>query len=146
MGGERPPQTPPGIYAPDATDHILYQHLSDSLGLALMKNLNAAIILAGDVNQFKHSRICSTFKLKKIVCYPTGGNNIPDKIFTNASMFYNKAEIYAPIGNSDHFSAALKPCQLPHHASAKTVLKRRYPTSTRQPFDDDLNKVNWTPI
>lgn len=132
-------------HPPNADDKLLRQHLHDSFDSTLIAHPSSAIILAGDFNQFVQSRTCSSFNLKNVVLQPTRGNNILDKIFVSVPNHYNKAEILAPIGYSDHSSVLLKPSQQ-SKLPMQTVSRRRYSTRNRCTFEDDLKKINWTPI
>ena len=114
----KPSLLPRGIYSiilaeiyhpPKSDDRVLLTHLIESLDSALTSYPASAIIIAGDFNQFRHSQLCNSFSLKQVVKHATRGSNILDKIFTNASKFYNVPEILPPVGFSDHNSVLIKP-------------------------------------
>ncbi len=98
-------------HPPKSDDRALLSYLIESLDSALSSYPASAIIIAGiaDFNQFRHSQLCNSFSLKQVVKHATRGSNILDKIFTNASKFYNVPEILPPVGFSDHNSVLLKP-------------------------------------
>ena len=96
-------------HPPQSDDRALLTHLIESLDSMLTSYPASAIIIAGDFNQFRHSQLCNSFSLKQVVKQATRGSNILDKIFTNASKFYNVPEILPPVGFSDHYSVLIKP-------------------------------------
>ena len=96
-------------HPPKSDDRVLLTQLIESLDSALTSYPASAIIIAGDFNQFRHSQICNSFSLKQVVKHATRGSNILDKIFINASKFYNVPEILPPVGFSNHNSVLIKP-------------------------------------
>ena len=136
------------IYHPPGSDDIALQnHITECLDSTLMSHPNSGIILAGDFNQFKHQRVCSSFGLKQIVKQPTRGNSILDKIFTNISKYYDCPRVVAPIGLSDHNSILLEPLKsYANFGSRSTRLVRDSRPSNRKLVREKLSQVNWSPL
>ena len=113
---------------PKSDDRALLTHLIESLDSTLTSYPALAIIIAGDFNQFRHSQLCNSFSLKQVVKQATRGSNILDKIFTNASKFYNVPEILPLVGFSDHNSVLIKPLkQCINSRSTRMVRDTRSP-------------------
>ena len=125
----------------------LQNHITECLDLTLISHPNSGIILAGDFNQFKHQRLCSSFGLKQIVKQPTRGNNILDKIFTNIPKYYDSPRVVAPIGFSDHNSIVLEPLKSYTNSSSRSIrLVRDSRPSNRKLVREKLSQVNWSPL
>ena len=132
-------------HPPQSDDRALLTHLIESLDSMLTSYPASAIIIAGDFNQFRHSQLCNSFSLKQVVKQATRGSNILDKIFTNASKFYNVPEILPPVGFSDHYSVLIKPLkQCANSRSTRMVRDTR--SSNRKLVFEALSSINWSPL
>jgi hypothetical protein len=101
--------------------------------------LQAILTNSGTVNY------CNSFSLKQVVKDATRGSNILDKIFTNASKFYNVPEILPPVGFSDHSSVLIKPLkQCMNSRSTRMVRDTRSPN--RKLVFEALPSINWSPL
>ena len=63
---------PPG--QPRERENEIIEYLSNGLDELLRKRPSSGIIIAGDFNNLKLSRLCSRFNLRKTVSAPTTGN------------------------------------------------------------------------
>ena len=61
----------------------------------------AFVVLAGDFNKISEQAITDRVGLIPIVCQPTRGNNILDRIFVSDPI-YNVVRVVKSIGKSDH--------------------------------------------
>ena len=136
------------IYHPPANnDSDLQTHITENLDSILSVHPNSGIILAGDFNQFRHQRLCTSFNLKQIVKQATRGNNILDKIFTNISKYYETPNIVAPLCSSDHNSIVLNPIKSRGNFNIRSSrFVRDARPSNRKVVSENLAKVNWTPL
>ena len=132
-------------HPPKSNDRALSTHLIESLDSTLTSYPVSAIIIVGDFNQFRHSQLCNSFSLKQVVKQSRRGSNILDKIFTNASKFYNVPEILPPVGFSDHNSVLIKPLkQCMNSRSTRMVRDTRSPH--RKLVSEALSSINWSPL
>ena len=65
---------------------------------------NCGIILTGDFNRLKTSRLQKHFKLKQLVKFPTRGNATLDLFLTNVGDHFATPEPYPPFALSNQFS------------------------------------------
>ena len=65
---------------------------------------NCGIILTGDFNHLKTSRLQKHFKLKQLVKFPTRGNATLDLFLTNVGDHFATPEPYPPFAFSNQFS------------------------------------------
>ena len=96
-------------HPPQSDDNKLRAHLFNNLDTLLASHPNSAVLVMGDLNQFKPGYLCSSFKLKKLVTKPTRGSNNLDQVYCTLSDHYAEAQILPPLGFSDHSSILLKP-------------------------------------
>ena len=69
------------------------------------------ILLAGDFNRLKISRLLTQFNLTQLVRVLTRGDQTLDLIITNMPHLYNKdlVQTFSPFGLSDYFVILLEP-------------------------------------
>ena len=85
-------------HLPQSDDNKLCAHLFNNLDTLLASHPNSAVLVMGDLNQFKPGYLCSSFKLKKLVTKPTRGSNILDQVYSTLSDHYDEAQILPPLG------------------------------------------------
>jgi hypothetical protein len=98
------------IYHPPRNDdYLLRNHIYQNFDKVLNNYPNSGIILLGDFNQFNPGSLCTSFKLKKLVHFPTRGSNTLDQIYSSLINFYDKAKILPPVAKSDNACILLEP-------------------------------------
>ena len=134
-------------HPPQNDDNKLRAHLFSSLDKGLAAHPNSAIILVGDVNQFKPGNLCSSYKLRKLVTKPTRGNNILDQAFSTLSSYYEEAQILPPVGLSDHSSVFLQPASVHStYVPTERVNKRLCREPNKRDLFSAIQTVSWTPL
>ena len=100
-------------------------------------------------NRTAPPRLASTTSchdLSQVVTEPTRGAAILDLVITNMQSFYNKPEIIAPIGTSDHNVIKWHPSdgtRSPRSTTTKCHL-RRFPQSRCEAFGRWLTSQDWS--
>ena len=95
---------------PPAKDGPIIAHITRSLEFLLQRYPAAGVLLLGDFNKMRTSRVTGSFHLKQIVDKPTRKGAILDKILTNMADFYPTPEICSHLGKSDHNIITAIPC------------------------------------
>ena len=79
---------------------VLRQYLISSIDLLRNKYPDCAIIVLGDFNNFNIEDITFRQNLTQVVSKPT--RTVLDMIATDIHRFYEKPQIFAPLGSHDH--------------------------------------------
>ena len=95
---------------PPAKDGPTIAHITRSLEFLLQRYPAAGVLLVGDFNKMRTSRVTGNFYLKQIVDKPTRKGAILDKILTNMADLYPTPEICSHLGKSDHNIITTIPC------------------------------------
>ena len=83
---------------------------------------NCGIILTGDFNRLKTSRLQKHFKLKQLVKFPTRGNATLDLFLTNMGDHFATPEPNPPFGLSDHCTVFVRPKErIPNQKTRKSI-------------------------
>ena len=100
----------PGPTSPAECDaQLILNHLFDSLMKAQSIFSNCGLVVTGDFNRLKTSRLQNHFKLKQLVKFPTRGQATLDLILTNMADKYAEPESFPPFGLSDHVTVIVAP-------------------------------------
>ena len=70
-------------HPPSASDSEMLNYLINCLSSIEAQSPNSGILLLGDFNKLKVTKLKSSFKLKQIITFPTRGSNTLDPILTN---------------------------------------------------------------
>ena len=140
------PPPPP----PPAKDGPTIAHITRSLEFLLQRYPAAGVLLVGDFNKMRTSRVTGSFHLKQIVDKPTRKGAILDKILTNIADIYPTPEMCSHLGKSDHNIITAIPCMgttWKHRPCSKTITTTRHVTAeTKQTFTADLTSINWSSL
>ena len=96
-------------HPPSASDSEMLNYLINCLSSIEAQSPNSGILLLGDFNKLKVTKLKSSFKLKQIITFPTRGSNTLDLILTNLHEFYNSPVQCPSFGLSDHMTIDLQP-------------------------------------
>ena len=96
-------------HPPNADNSMMLNYLYECLVSVETQFPRSGIIILGDFNQLKTSRLQNSFKLKQLVKFPTRGQNILDLIMTNIGSYYQKPKKLSPFGLSDHATIEIQP-------------------------------------
>ena len=139
-----PPPTPP------VKDGPIIAHITRSLEFLLQRYPAAGVLLLGDFNKMRTSRVTGSFHLKQIVDKPTRKGAILDKILTNMADFYPTPEICSHLGKSDHNIITAIPClgtTWKHRPCSQTIKTTRHVTTeTKRTFAAALTAINWSSL
>ncbi len=98
------------IYHPPGNkDRPMLDHIAGCIDHIHQKYPDTGVLLCGDFNQLKDSRIQRDLHLMQLVQKPTRGKAILDKTYTNFPIYYGEPEVMAPIGLSDHCVVVCRP-------------------------------------
>ena len=135
---------------PPAKDGPAIAHITRSLEFLLHIYPATGVLLVGDFNEMRTSRVTGSFHLKQIVDKPTRKGAILDKILTNMADIYPTPEICSHLGKSDHNIITAIPCTgttWKHRPCSKTIMTTRHVTAeTKQTFTADLTSINWSSL
>ena len=135
---------------PPAKDGPTIAHITRSLEFLLQRYPAAGVLLVGDFNNMRTSRVTGSFHLKQIVDKPTRKGAILDKILTNMADIYPTPEICSHLGKSDHNIITAIPCMgttWKHRPCSKTITTTRHVTAeTKQSFTAGLTSINWSSL
>ena len=101
----RPTRLPRGVpcvitdtlyHPPSASDDIILDYLAKSLTDLEGRYPECGIVLAGDFNRLKVSRLSHQFRMKQLVNLRTRGNQTLDLILTNLNRFYDESTLIIP--------------------------------------------------
>lgn len=134
-------------HPPSADDNVMLDYLYTSLTTIEGLYPGCGILLSGDFNRLRVSRLLNQFKLKQLVRVPTRGDNILDLIITNMNTVYDQDQIerHPPFGLSDHCAVLLRPkTRGQHKCSRRTIMKRDMRPSKKQCFGRYLSSIDWS--
>ena len=125
-------------------------HITRCLKFLLQRYPAAGVLLVGDFNKMRTSRVTGSFHLKQIVDKPTRKGAILDKILTNMADLYPTPEICSHLGKSDDNIITAIPCMgttWKHRPCSKTITTTRHITAeTKQTFTAHLTSINWSSL
>ena len=131
------------IYHP----HLLPSHITRSLEFLMQIYPAAGVLLVGDFNKMRTSRVTGSFHLKQIVDKPTRKSAILDKILTNTADLNPTPEMCSHLGKSDHNIITAIPCMgitSKHRHCSKSITTTRHVTAeTKLTFTAYLTSINW---
>ena len=134
-------------HPPGNNDTDLQTQVTENLDSILSSHPNCSIIFTGDLIEFRHRRLCSSYNLKQIVNHATRSDNILDKVLTNISKYYDIPNVVAPLKSSDHNSIVMTPSASYTNSnltSSRFVRDAR--PSNRRVVREKLCQVNWSPL
>ena len=112
-------------HPPSASDSEMLNYLINCLSSIEAQSPNSGILLLGDFNKLKVTKLKSSFKLKQIITFPTRGSNTLDLILTNLHEFYNSPVQRPPFGLSDHMTIDLQPKTRSQQPKQRLTIKSR---------------------
>ena len=112
-------------HPPSASDSEMLNYLINCLSSIEAQSPNSGILLLGDFNKLKVTKLKSSFKLKQIITFPTRGSNTLDLILNNLHEFYNSPVQRPPFGLSDHMTIDLQPKTLSQQPKQRLTIKSR---------------------
>ena len=151
----RPTRLPRGVpcvitgtlyHPPNASDDIILDYLAKSLTDLEGRYPECGIVLAGDFNRLKVSRLSHQFRMKQLVNLHTRGNQTLDLILTNLHRFYDESTLssFPPFGLSDHNVIFISPKDRPPTVPKKKVIWKRDMRKTRmQELGRYLSLLDW---
>ncbi len=137
---------PPGLAAAEHND--LKEYLINTIDLIRNKHPDHGLVILGDFNDLEIRTLSISQNLKQVVDQPTRESAILDLILTNLHNLYDRPDILAPLGSSDHNIVHWLPSvdsTSSHNIQAKSVksLIRRYPRSGIDAFGRWVTTQNW---
>ncbi len=117
-----------------AEHNDLKEYLINTIDLIRNKHPDHGLVILGDFNDLEIRTLSISQNLKQVVDQPTRESAILDLILTNLHNLYDRPNILAPLGSSDHNIVHWLPSvdsTSSHNIQAKSVksLIRRYPRS-----------------
>ena len=85
--------------------------MSETVEQILHPELNARIIIAGDINQLKIKDLISQHNLEQLVKNPTRNHKILDVFLTNCPHLWEKSKVFNRLVRSDHLVVMVSPRQ-----------------------------------
>jgi hypothetical protein len=128
-------------------DRPMQQHIYSCLDTLLAKHPDAAVILLGDFNTLDDCYLKRGYRLQQIVCTPTKGASILDKVYTNVSHWYSKPQVLPPLGSLPHGHGVVI-CP-PSAGVQETVVKkelrlvRKNDQNAQSMFAHALKNIRW---
>jgi UV DNA damage repair endonuclease len=137
---------PPGLTISEHND--LNEYLINTIDLLRNNNPDLGLVIMGDFNNLEIRSLTTSQNLKQVVDQPTRESAILDLILTNLHNLYDRPNVLAPLGSSDHNIVLWLPSvdNIPsHNIQAKPVksLVRRYPRSGIDAFGRWATTHNW---
>ena len=116
------------LYAAGASDAAMVDYLFSSLTTIEGRYPGCGILLTGDFNRLKISRLVTQFNLTQPARIPTRGDQTLDLIITNMPHLHNKdlVQTFPPFGLPDYFVVLLEPnLRSMRNTSSRRSLTRR---------------------
>ena len=137
---------PPGLTISEHND--LNEYLINTIDLLRNNHPDLGLVIMGDFNDLEIRSLTTSQNLKQVVDQPTRESAILDLILTNLHNLYDRPNVLAPLGSSDHNIVHWLPSvdNIPsHNTQAKPVksLVRRYPRSGIDAFGRWVTTHNW---
>ena len=136
------------VYHPPKANNIDMSHyLMDISDTVNRTHSNLGVILLGDFNQLPDSQLKS-YPLSQLVTFPTRGNAILDKIFTNIKPWYQPPLVITGVGRSDHDTVLLHPIVEPKQPrrNKQTTYRRSSDPNGKAMIYHHLQHFNWSSL
>ncbi|XP_063951555.1 uncharacterized protein LOC135153199 isoform X2 [Lytechinus pictus] len=136
------------VYYPPAAPYSvqLLEHIKHVIDHIRTVDISASIILLGDFNDLQTGSLSCDLDLTQLIEFPTRGNAILDKVFTNVPYHYNSPLRLAPLGLSDHCSILLRPVHELSNKDKRTILTRPLKDSSIREFGQWIVNHSWNNV
>ncbi len=109
-------------HPPGSQDLPMLNHIIASIDHIRRRYPETGVILCGDVNHLRDTRLKNDLQLKQLVKTATRGNSILDKVYTDCSQYYGRPVVLSPVGLSDHGVVLCQPALAADYEAPSTYM------------------------
>jgi hypothetical protein len=133
---------PPNLLKKQRDETI--NHIITTMSKYLNKHKSAKFCLCGDFNDLETGAITTLFPITQLVDFPTRGENILDKIFTDVDEYINIGYNRQPaILLNDHCALSIEPTSRKQQPRYHTVKKHMVTPKSKIALTEELSGVSW---